>query len=1598
MMEAINRWKMLFAIVVSALALTACGDGGETENACDLSSDCPEGERCGSSGVCTTQSQSCEFSSECAPDEFCQTTDGVCQIAACEDDAACGEGAICDESVCRRGCREDADCESGFSCTSTNICEPEGCTTGSCGDFQTCNESLDPPACEFTGRCDCGDPPEGVSDQEWCEGVPGGNPVCAFYTQQEGIVFDYICSNAANECVERPECQDDSECPDSQICEPDGPMGKRICRGGCRDDDGCPPFSICVQSEGNVCRPGCSNDSECGQNQTCIDFVCIDTCETRQDCDVVGQVCQGAPRTCKGCTNDNQCAVVEFCDYSLGSNEEETEDPLIGLCAPIVTCPDDGYGTNVDADSAYGVQAPFDGTGENAPAFCSENAGGEWFEINANTGDVIDITLNYDEREGNLDLALLQSNGQQLIASARPPQTDGGTEMLRYGVPVSQPLLVQVRGSIVQDFIDYDLTIDVAQQGACTDDGYEPNQDEANAASLPATNMDGTEGDYPGLQVCGGDRDFYEVCADNNQVVLFEVDADPRFGNIDFTVRGEDGSILENAQTQERLEVAEVLTTDPECLTVEVFPATGVGVIDYDFRWAQRPNVCTDQFEQNDTCPQQVTDLAVGTYDDIAICSDPDYYCFDTLPLQTIDFKACYDSNVAGDLDVTLFGPDDCAAFLQTEVSAPGDTPDEVCETLNYQVQQAGRYCVQGSLFSGLNVPYRIDFDLIDGPACQNDSFANNTPQDAVVFDRTLASTGDDNVASGGRICDLEDDWFEITLQDGDVIEFETRFTNANGNIDTYLYGPNDSTALVDSSESTTADSETVTHTVSGPAEAGTYYLRVTANPAARTDYTVITYLNGTGPADPDCPDPLENNDDRANASAIAPGSYGLTVCGVNRDDDWFTTTLAAGETITIDLTYSPSEGNVDLDFYSDRATGSPTQVSALNTGTEQIVYTTARDQQVAWRARTNLSSDITPYTISYSISGPTACSDDAFEDNDVATNATPVSVPGLYGALNKCEDDEDWYEIVVPANSSAEVFANFEYDEANLDITVYESDGTTVVESGTSTTDDESVIISSRPSETTYLVQIDTVERGRVRYDLLLYLDGNGPEDRVCPDQFEQNDSFNDASPIPNGFTEDLLLCWQGGGLNDRDWYSLTVPGGATVTVDLLFSHSEGDIDATLYRETPSSPVSTGLTTDDDEQLTATNPNASPTTYLVQVYGKGQSRFTSNYDIEITLGYSGDCSMIDDSVTSASRADADTAGTTVVGNYPDLTLCESSEDWVKLPSGITSIEAHIEYSSTFGNIDLELIEWDGTTEAVVASSNLTSNVETIDETTLDTASDYYLRIFATGFTRTNYDLWFATNAETPAVDYCPDPYERNDSPVLSASLPSQSVQQFQDALACGLDDDYYSLTPTRSVQNYFAVFSNAPDDQDISLEVIDPNDNQIASEDSRTDGDEILTYTPSALGQHKLGVSNSGNSGTQYDFLYGTTAMYTLNGCPEDGYEDNDNVAAASQRVLTLPVREALGVCGDDDYFSFTAPTTDPVEIEVRFDQTENPISLQVTGGNVGFQLISPTDNRARYTINPTTAGTTYQIGLLRGLNSSGGTANGPYFLHITQ
>ena len=1612
--------------------LTACpgGDNNPTETECTEDSDCLTTQVCNDAGACVaraTEARDCERDSQCNFDEYCAA--GECAKAACDGDDDCVDGAVCLADACRLGCRDAEDCAEGETCDSegdnaTFRCEAAGClSTGCVPDVETCDDSLDTPRCIPTGVC----------KQE---------ADCAVYASFLADGEDYVCDNAQELCVLKPECSSDADCLIDEICE-EREGERNDCRPGCRENDDCFPGEFCdttgefmmagEEVSSFVCRAGCTSEQDCKDllndpdgGYICADLVCIPKCQNLDDC-LDGQICTGDPRSCQGCTDDNQCPATQFCDLTRGYTPEDESDPTLGLCTDLPPdCPDDGYGENIGLDSAHTItEFPFiaDGTMEDVaqPSYCKEFATqGDWFAVQANPGDVITVTLNYETAGANLDLSLKDSAGNDIVTSTRPPTDDEGEESVYYGVQLGDTFYIQVRGNIVGKNIPYVLSVDVGAPPACVDDMLEENDQADTPAAIDA------DVDYTDLEVCGSDRDFYELDVASNQVVKLETIAPYRKGNIDVFVTTPDGAPVASSTGANDNETLLFETEEAGKYIVEVAVAGGVGNIKYDLRWSQIPNQCADVFDQgaaNDQCadaiPLTVTPdpmtPGISVYnsdvdnggENLAVCTDGDWYSITLLPLQKVKVTAEYNArSSAGFVDLRLRGPTDCdiiAAFDNRERDATD--PNIVRQTLEYTADTGGTFYIAATLDQGLNVSYNLNIEVTDAPPCDEDMFEDNDDvASAHEIDRANALAGIENSYSGLRFCDLDDDYFSLDLEVGDTVRWVVQHDVAGSkDLDATIFVPGGSNPV---SGTSTDDDEEVTYTAT---TAGLHTLRVYGKTPIRTTYRLLTYVTpsgGTevGPVDPDCPDIYENNDQRADAQELMPGVYDqLLVCGQPLDDDWYKVKIGPGQTLTARADLNHSAGNIDMFLYDDTGSLATLDRSQTIEDFEEVTYTSDREQFLFIKVNTYASIQSNTYTLTITADPAPTCADDSNEDNDDGANASAVVAPGLYDRLAKCEDDEDWFKFDVEENQLAEVYVNFRSD-ADIDVYVYSDEaGTNEIANGTSTSDGESVSFTAPDDAATaamdaqtvgtYYVKIVTKTRSRLGYDLLLYRDLNnngsidadeGPQDKTCPDVFENNDQRADAAEIASGTYEGLRVCWRGGALNDNDYYEIFVPSGATVTATATFSHDAGDLNLDLYREGTAAPVAFGRTTTDDETVSFTN-NSTGANYEIRVYGQGFN-FENSYDLEVGLAFSTMCA--EDGVGSPDVASAAVA--TAAGNYPDLYLCEGTEDFFKVSAlAGEDIVAHVELNNRFGNLDVELLD---STDAVVATSTGDGNLESISFNA-PAAGDYYLRVFPRDgvFIRNAYDLWLSVGADIPVAPFCPDGYERNDDREGAATLTVNTKRVYDDMIACGNDRDWYAVTGLTSGMANVRVFHDADTGADLDVEILAADGSAITSA-STMDNDESADFSAVSGQTYYVGVENVAMGGVATPYrLYINSA---IGACPEDTFEPNNNFASAKD-LPDVPGSYTMGSCttggNQDDYFVITPTSSGNLKVVITADANDITLASRIVRG-AGFVFADPASptNRQVYEFNDAVAGERLELWITNG----GGT--GPYFIDV--
>jgi len=118
-----------------------------------------------------------------------------------------------------------------------------------------------------------------------------------------------------------------------------------------------------------------------------------------------------------------------------------------------------------------------------------------------------------------------------------------------------------------------------------------------------------------------------------------------------------------------------------------------------------------------------------------------------------------------------------------------------------------------------------------------------------------------------------------------------------------------------------------------------------------------------------------------------------------------------------------------------------------------------------------------------------------------------------------------------------------------------------------------------------------------------------------TCTDDgFEDNDSADDPAPVAEGTTEGLRSCEL-----DDDYFSIPLSTGDEITIDVTFSHAEGDIQLALINPS-GTPVASSESASDDEQIVYTTPGAGIFVISVYLFADLGSFEGNDYELDITI------------------------------------------------------------------------------------------------------------------------------------------------------------------------------------------------------------------------------------------------------------------------------------------------------------------------------------------------------------------------------------------
>ena len=426
----------------------------------------------------------------------------------------------------------------------------------------------------------------------------------------------------------------------------------------------------------------------------------------------------------------------------------------------------------------------------------------DWYAIELNEGERLDVEVEFDARQGDLDAVLYAPDGTtELVRSA------GLQSIERLPLPRAQETGAHFVRVYTTDQVNientYSMRVVIDEDGGCEDDAFEPNGDARNAAVLPAERND--------LVLCPGDVDFFAFNIPAGNVVRFTANA--AAGALELTLFDPDGAVVGNGPRnipyqaeQNGVHTLRVATLGAVVVPyqLEVVGVSGVDVCLQSLALSRDSAAPGDAFRADVTLCQ-LRNLPVR---DVPVSF-----------LWSVDETPSADDTTLGELVVPLVpgaGEADATRRLRVPRGAdPGAGFVVAVVDPEARVADLNRRNNTGSVAFEINA------------ACIDDDFRTNEgPLTATPLEGPSPH-------EGGVICPHTQDWYALQVDDAGEVTVSIEFDNAAGDLDLALWRMADGVPeFIDASE-TDRDIEALTLEV----PAGALLIQVTGFDDAAAPY-----------------------------------------------------------------------------------------------------------------------------------------------------------------------------------------------------------------------------------------------------------------------------------------------------------------------------------------------------------------------------------------------------------------------------------------------------------------------------------------------------------------------------------------------------------------------------------------------------------------------------------------------------------------------------------------------------------------------------------------------------------------------------------------
>lgn len=565
----------------------------------------------------------------------------------------------------------------------------------------------------------------------------------------------------------------------------------------------------------------------------------------------------------------------------------------------------------------------------------------------------------------------------------------------------------------------------------------------------------------------------------------------------------------------------------------------------------------------------------------------------------------CTFTHALGDINLALYNP---KGYFITETSGSQDN-----ETLSHVVDPAGgayALLVKGENRQNLyDLVWQSKAPLIAAPIDEDAYETNNTFFTA--HDLSSLSSGTQLQDHNGPGIQKDNDWYQLSIDPNETfLSVYLQKTGEDlGAINLKLY---DHRGYV---VATTEDEGWLNY--NGPIGQGTYYLLAGGDNSGQSYSFFYNNAPLTNPSDDGTDDNYEENDNLFRAYDITSHESVLlsTVSGEprQRDLDWYKMNSAAGENlvrVNFSLT-NPAVTGLTAALYDYRGYLKG-ELATIQDGSRITMRASDASEPAYLLVKGTNAGNFYDFSWdSFSLQE----GEDLFEENDTLEFAYDLSgqESRLLSAIGESatQTDQDWYRIETSEGDAAIQVRASLLDAGSIDVVLYEADGTRINSMTVTGTVFQALEIPADES-TFYYILVEGSNQG-LRYDMIWVARSSFQDD-----PYEENDMLTEAYVLPSTLNGRLSSIDGLGMHADSDWYRIDTPDEAYyLTLDLSFTHSEGDIDLTAYDESFNFLASNHSDTDNETIQFPVNDTDLKSIYI---WVHSHSIITSNeYDLEWT-------------------------------------------------------------------------------------------------------------------------------------------------------------------------------------------------------------------------------------------------------------------------------------------------------------------------------------------------------------------------------------------